>query len=457
MIGTSGNRRSLATTAVWLAAPLVIAGCGLLRGGPEPTGEATPDINPTTSTSQVLDELTTTTLASGEPGGDLEVDLFNNGVYCDGTARPAALVFGAEPGETISFTSPMPVQIETGRADERGAYQLRWTCEPHETALFWDVTAFGETSQRSASFQVRGSGDTPTVNQELIFVPGDTPLECNNTRQIVGSLENAEPGETIEFSSAGVTDIASGTADPQGWLAVNWRCLPEETAQPRTVKATGLTSGRSVTFTLNGTQPTPLIDGPIEATLLEDPFTCNRQRRPVARLTNLIPNTFVEFSASPSVGSLQSGRANSQGNLDVFWQCERSQEGTQWTLTAEESSSNQAGGTPRSASFSFTGSATANPTTVTLVEDPFVCDGSSHEAAVIDNFIANEYVDFTSPDTNSTLSQGQAGPDGRLSVRWQCTADDVGRQWNVTATGKTSGLDLTFTITGAAAPASDDG
>ncbi len=442
------RKRSSIGVVLTVALPLLLVGCGLLGGDSEPTadGDGADQQADSLETAAVL---TTTTLASGPGGGDLEVDLFNNGVYCDGTARPAALIFGGEPGEIITFSTPMPVDIDDGVADDQGAFQLQWSCEPHETALFWDLTATGSTSKRSATFQIRGSGDQPLEEKELVFVPGNTPLLCNNTRQIVGWVEGTEPGETVSFTSPDVDDLVEGSASLAGRVEVNWSCAPEETGESWPLTAKAVETGRTVTFTVAGSLPEPVAEGPIQAAVAENPFVCDRSRRTVAQLVNLTPGASVAFEATPG-GVVPGGRATLDGTLDVFWVCTRDDDGTQWTITATEV------GPPdtesRAISFSFTGSANPNPTTVAFLEDPFVCDGTRHPVATLSNFLANEFIDFTSPQSQG-LRQGQAGTDGSLIVNWQCGADDVGRKWEVTATGATSGVDITFTITGA--PASE--
>ncbi len=388
----------------------------------------------------------TRTTASPIGSGTLRADVFNNGVFCDGTARKAAIIFGAEPGETIAFSSPMPVEVVDGVADDQGTYQLLWSCEPNEASLSWDLTATGSTSNRSVTLRLNGSHQDPG-GRTLVFTPARRPLVCDGTSRSVGRLENAEPNEPVDFTAAGVESLRQGQADRAGALTVNWRCQPEESETTWTVQATGQGSGRVATFEISGRPPKPAKSGPIEVEVVEEPVVCNRERSRVAVLRNLTPSVLVDFDASPSNGPLRQRRADPTGSLDIYWQCHRSQADTVWALEVTEQPVAPGSGEERTATVVITGSALPDPTTITVVEDPFLCDGTSHRFAVLSNFVPGEYVDYSSPRSDA-IRQGQADDTGQVTVRWQCSPDQAGSQWEVTATGRTSGFSLTFTITG---------
>lgn len=435
-------KRVAARGLTWLAATLLLAGCSLFSRPADPVAETTE----TTSTPNITAAQVETVTTAAEV--ELTVDLFNDGVFCDGTDQRAAILFGAVPGETIAFESPMPVDIPDGVADNQGTFQLQWQCEPHETALFWDVTASTD-SGGSIDFRIQGAYTDPAADRVLEYAQGSTPLFCDGVRRIIGYVTKAEPLEAVTFSSPEASSLVGGSADAEGRVEVYWQCLPEDTGRSWSVRAAGTRSGRSVTFDVTGEPPVALEEGPIQVEMLENPFTCDRSRRPVAKLSNVTPRVQVEFEASPSAGQLDSARANGDGDLTLYWLCDRSQDGTEWTITAVEQTT--VGTDQRSASIAFAAVAPPNRTAVSLVEDPFICDGTRHPVATLSNFLTNEFIDFTSPQSEG-LRQGQADADGGLTVNWQCTTDDVGKQWEVTATGATSGVDITFTIT-AAAPA----
>ncbi len=390
--------------------------------------------------------ITRTTVASAIGSGTLRADVFNNGVFCDGTERKAAVIFEAEPGETIAFSSPMPVEVADGVADEQGTYQLLWSCEPNEASLSWDLTATGTVSNRSVTLRLIGSYRDPG-GRTLVFTPARRPLVCDGTSQVVGRLENAEPDEPVDFAAAGVESLRQGQADGTGTLTVNWRCDPEESATTWTVQAAGQRSGRVATFEITGRLPKPAESGPIEVEVVEEPVACDRERRRVAVLRNLTPSVLVDFVASPSNGPLRAGRASRDGVLDVYWQCHRSQADTEWALEVTEQLVAPGTAEERTATVVITGSALPDPTTITVAEDPFRCDGTSHRFAVLSNFVPGEYVDYSSPQSVA-IGQGQADDTGQVTVRWQCSPDEAGSQWEVTAGGQTSGYSLTFTITG---------
>lgn len=390
--------------------------------------------------------ITRTTVASAIGSGTLRADVFNNGVFCDGTERKAAVIFEAEPGETIAFSSPMPVEVADGVADEQGTYQLLWSCEPNEASLSWDLTATGTTSNRSVSFRLIGSYEDPG-GRTLVFTPTRQPLVCDGTSHVAGRLENADPYEPVNFTAADAEPLRQGQADRAGVLTVNWRCRPEESQTTWTVEAIGERSGRVASFEIAGRLPEPAETGPINVELLEDPVICNRERWRVAVLSNLVPGVLVDFVASPSDSPLGARRADGNGSLDVYWQCHRSQADTVWTLEATEHVVTPAAAEQRTAKMVLTGSALPDPTMITVVEEPFVCDGTSHDFAVLSNFVPGEYVDFTSPQSDA-IRPGQADEVGELPVHWQCDPDEAGKRWEVTASGQTSGYSLTFTVTG---------
>jgi hypothetical protein len=85
-----------------------------------------------------------------------------------------------------------------------------------------------------------------------------------------------------------------------------------------------------------------------------------------------------------------------------------------------------------------------------LTSPLFVCDGTTQQLGRIEGAEPNEEISFTSPQSSS-LSPGQADELGNLDIRWNCTPDQVGTTWELTATGVTSGKTATVSFTGATA------
>ncbi len=91
-------------------------------------------------------------------GGGLSVSFTENPFRCDGgPSRYFGRVFGAIPGETISFVSPQVGGLLPGVADSSGGLGIIWQCEPGDAGRTWSVTGTGRTSGRSVTFSVRGS------------------------------------------------------------------------------------------------------------------------------------------------------------------------------------------------------------------------------------------------------------------------------------------------------------
>lgn len=85
-----------------------------------------------------------------------------------------------------------------------------------------------------------------------------------------------------------------------------------------------------------------------------------------------------------------------------------------------------------------------------LASSLFVCDGTTQPLGQIRGAEPNEEITFTSPQS-SALSPGQADELGNLPIRWNCTPDQIGTTWDLTATGVTSNKTATVRFTGASA------
>jgi len=99
---------------------------------------------------------------------------------------------------------------------------------------------------------------------------------------------------------------------------------------------------------------------------------------------------------------------------------------------------------------------TATPTasaqgalTVTLTEDPFLCDTVVRPLGTVAGLVPGEGIEFSSPQLNGTFSRRNADEAGRVAMRWNC---DRAQTWTVTVRGLTSGASATFVVTGKTAP-----
>ncbi len=367
-----------------------------------------------------------------------------DGVYCDGTNRPAVEVGGAEPNETIEFSSPLPIDLPPATADENGTYELPWSCDSSESHLTWEITATGIESGRSLQFTIAGSDRDPELDRILLYEPTTETVLCDGSSKVAGRITNAEPNELLDLTGSEGTDLSSMLADAGGRAEVRWSCSADQDGLRQTITATGRTSGRTVELTLVAEGPKPAEPGDIVVDLVEDPFVCDRGRRPLARLSNLTPNAAVAFEATPPVAGLRTGQAEPDGTLPVFWQCDRRDAELAIELAVTEVTPDR-----RGTVVNFTTVATESSVAVEIIEEPFVCDDTTRQFAVIRGLISGEYVDFESAQSEA-IRQGRVGQDGLLPLRWHCTADEAGTVWEVTATGRTSGESVSFTVTGAA-------
>ncbi len=186
----------------------------------------------------------------------------------------------------------------------------------------------------------------------------------------------------------------------------------------------------------------------LQVVVTEEPFICDGGTREFAQLSGAAANEEVAFSGPQSPG-LRSGTADENGVLPIRWQCDPEQAGTTWELTATGVTSG------KSATFIFAGAIQPETATtqapaalsVSLVENPFACNGETRIFGGLTGAEPNEQVAFTSPQA-SNISSGTADADGALNIRWQCDAEQAGTTWELTATGATSGRTVTFSFTG---------
>ncbi len=105
-------------------------------------------------------DTTETTGSTVDPGPEptaLSVELIENPFSCDGGTRVFAGISGAEPNESIAFSSPQSSGLNPGTADADGNVAVRWVCDPEQVGTTWELTATGETSGRTVTFSFTGS------------------------------------------------------------------------------------------------------------------------------------------------------------------------------------------------------------------------------------------------------------------------------------------------------------
>ncbi|MGI9612872.1 MAG: hypothetical protein ACR2QO_08195 [Acidimicrobiales bacterium] len=386
-----------------------------------------------------------TTTGTTQPGQALDIIGGSSQVYCDNTDRVIGRISGAEPGEKILLTSPQPIQLsndqENAVADDQGTYQLTWRCSPSEAGQPWELRVEGLNSGRRADVSFVGTATDPDLDEALALDLDEAPFVCDGESRIFGRLSNASPREPVTFTAAGADGLVDGTAETDGSLPLTWRCSPSE-AGTWEVMARGIESDRTVEFTVVGVAPAELVTPGVR--VIEDPFVCDGERRDVAALSGFVPDEVVTFSASQTT-DLIDGRADGSGDLTIGWTCGNKDAGTVWELTATGLRSE------RTVTVVITGAAAARTRDpeVAMTEDPFRCDSTTRFFATITGFARREFVDFESPQVED-LRQGQADDTGALDLRWTCDAADVGRTWEITATGANSGRAITFQITGGA-------
>lgn len=252
----------VALIALGLAARSVFSGGDdLVAGdtGDETTTETDQDgstIDPATDPAVGQTETTLATPVVPD-ANQLLIDVTEDPFVCDGGVRQFANLSGAIGGEEIVFTSPQSSGILPGTANPDGTLSIRWQCDPEQAGTTWDITATGSTSAKTVTFSFTGadaSGATvtaPTPTDLTVSLVED-PFKCDGETRIFGGLSGAEADEEVAFTSPQASGIRNGQADADGNLSIRWQCEPAQAGTQWELTATGVESGRSVTFTFTG-------------------------------------------------------------------------------------------------------------------------------------------------------------------------------------------------------------
>ena len=82
----------------------------------------------------------------------------------------------------------------------------------------------------------------------------ENPFTCDGGSRVFGTVSGALGGESISFTSSPSESISNVTANSSGVASMRWWCNPDE-ATTWSITARGVSSGRTVTFSLTGRAP----------------------------------------------------------------------------------------------------------------------------------------------------------------------------------------------------------
>jgi hypothetical protein len=89
--------------------------------------------------------------------------------------------------------------------------------------------------------------------EALQVVLTEEPVICNGARREFGYIANALPGEEVTFAIPTTNRaLLPGTADSAGKVYIHWLCDPGDASSSWSLRATGVSSGRTVTFYFHG-------------------------------------------------------------------------------------------------------------------------------------------------------------------------------------------------------------
>jgi hypothetical protein len=258
-----GSRTGLIALFVLALIVVVVVAVGfaawtVLTGGDDST-ETGATTSTTLDTGTTVPPVETTSTTVLDPN-QLRVTVTEDPFVCDGETREFALLGGAEPNESVSFSSPQASGLRSGQADALGDLPIRWQCDPAQAGTTWELTATGDTSGKSVTFifagvtagQTTGTAPTGTAPTALVVDIIENPFACDGGTRVFAGLTGAEPNESIAFSSPQSPGLRSGQADATGALPIRWQCDPAQAGTTWELTATGETSGRTVTFTFTG-------------------------------------------------------------------------------------------------------------------------------------------------------------------------------------------------------------
>jgi len=249
--------------------------------------------------------------------------------------------------------------------------------------------------------------------------------------------------------------VALGAAGYAAYSVLQGTDDLEDTVTEASTTTTAELTTTSSTSTTVATPPPGL-----NIQLTSDQFVCNSQVREFGLITGATPEEEIAFT-SPQSPNLRSGQADEFGRLPIRWSCTADQVDTVWELTATGAVSGLSAtavftGVPEGtvveeAATTTTTAATTTTTlgefVVTLTENPFTCDGEARVFGMLTGATPDGQISFTSPQA-SDITPGPADETGSRPVRWQCTPEQAGTVWELTATDDESGRAITFQLSG---------
>ncbi len=272
--------------------------------------------------------------------GKLVIDVAADPFPCDAKRRPIGTITGAQPFESITFSSPQGSDIRGGQADDRGELELNWECTRAEAGTTWLVTAAGTESGKTGQFQIVGDRALPGPEQDIQATVEEDPFVCDGESRRFAVLANFAPVEVVDFTSDQASGLIDGRADADGSLPIRWQCGRDDVGKTWTLTATGVDSGRSITISFTGAEPPSGTFLELAVAMTEDPFACDGGSRVFATISNFQPREFVDFS-SPQADQLRQGQADEAGLLPIRWQCGAGDIDSIWDLTATGATSNK--------------------------------------------------------------------------------------------------------------------
>lgn len=276
VVESSGPNKFLVFALAALCAALVGVGFAIysvLSGGGDATNEeeagslggASVDSEAVVTTTT----LPTTTTTLFDPATMLNVSLSSEQFVCDDQAREFGSISGANPGESVAFSSPQSSGLSPGTADETGYLPIRWRCSADQVGTVWELTATGVDSKKTGSAVFTGVAPGTESNTETAdgatTVTGaeaavgtlrvdtyENPFTCDNGVRGFARITGATPNAEITFSSPDASGLRPGTADAEGKLDVRWSCSAAQAGTTWNLTATEAETNRSVEFSVTG-------------------------------------------------------------------------------------------------------------------------------------------------------------------------------------------------------------
>lgn len=108
------------------------------------------------------------------PTANVTISYTENPFVCDGSSRNFGTLRGFASGERVTFSSPQESGLLPGTATSGGSIAVRWQCFSGDVGTTWQITARGQSSGRSLTFNLGSRGAIARHPGQPTICPGQS-------------------------------------------------------------------------------------------------------------------------------------------------------------------------------------------------------------------------------------------------------------------------------------------